>query len=441
MATKPSDVHGWLASGSGAGIVEPDNTTKTNGFFNGYAYPAELFNWWLELTSQWSQYLNDLLPDGEVEIGEDLVGSAANGLKARVKFILGLFGTTPRVAIYQGNLFGSSPGWTLYSTTGDNLGYALEWAFNATYSSADSLWHRTAGSTHSTIMRVGYDGTVKVYRHPSGGSATWSDAYTAGNWETLVYSADTTGLTATAIGAVAGLSAATLVITGAASIGGALSVDDITSSNLTTSAAMEVTTNLVVGGDVTVGDSITATGGIQSTAGAVHGAALVSDGNLTVDGNSTLGNSTADTVTISGTVSANKGLQTTDYVFVSNGYSTGTATLDHAPSLGSAAGQRIYFGGAIRLRGFYAWVDSATAGGDNPIRFTLKAVNAVTTIETTLKTIDIDGGDYAELVTGHEINVSYSDAPSYIYVTASLVGGGSLAGARDLGCRAQIQDD
>src|SRR5688572_11323076 len=126
MSTKPTELIGWAPSDP-ADIVEPGASDKTTGFQPDDQPPAGWFNYFWKYVSDWIQYLNDVLPDGEISIGEDIVGTAANARKPRVSFPVAAHGTSTRTAIWR---FGLSGGLvksvTVYTHTTDSIGYTLE---------------------------------------------------------------------------------------------------------------------------------------------------------------------------------------------------------------------------------------------------------------------------------------------------------------------------
>lgn len=79
MAAKPGSVIGWVASGE---IEVPSAGKKTAGWLADERPPAQEFNWYWNLVSQWIDYLNDQVFTGVVQIPVLVAGTASIGAAA-----------------------------------------------------------------------------------------------------------------------------------------------------------------------------------------------------------------------------------------------------------------------------------------------------------------------------------------------------------------------
>lgn len=456
MSTKPSSVTGWLASGSGAGITEPSNTLKTNGFANLYAYPAENFNWFWAKVSEWVQYLNDVFPDGEIVVGEDIVGSAANARKARFKLTTAAHGTSVRTLLWQAGLFGSNPGVAVYSYTADSLGYALEFVWNATFDGTD--WARTAGSTDSAIVRVGFDGEFRLAWRDSGAASPWGDSYGgsagAGTGWTAVWGVPSGGGSTTV--------ATPLLVTGATSFSDAVGIaGDLTGSlggTLNVGAAIDVGTDAAVGDDLTVTDDANIGGDLDVTGQATIGGHTTISAVLTVSNDIEGGGGldltgSADVggdVDVVGRVDAATGLGYTPFTFIFDGFTgAGPDRMKlHNTSVVAPAHGYLLRAKAGKIRSIVCYLLKADGTqmvdvqAGRTVVFDVREVafdtGGAETSDSSLITKSIGAGDHWNTDADDTLNVDYAGFHALV-VEASVLGG-VLASPVTIVCEIQVQE-
>lgn len=414
-APKPTNTEDWVSSGPGV-IVEPGNTDKANGFVDGFAYPASWFNWKWAKDSAWFQWLQDLLPYGQVSIGESLISGLADTVLPRLKFPIPSHSVATRTALIAPNLLDTlGLGWTLYALNPDDLGMTAELVINGYWDTGSGgQWKRRAGGKHTTILRLDFDGHLRVYRRESGSASPWTDTYDAAGWETRLFDISTT-----ATHFVADLDVANAIFTTISVLthvlGDLTIVQDLTAGrDLIGGRDLALTRNAAVGGNATVTGTL--------GAGATTVTSLHSTGALSTDGNTTLGNSTGDTVTCAGPITAHYGIQTSEPAAFWGAFDGSGGAVDGLWDGNSVGIKRKY-----RQRdGAVVWIAIfADAGPSIDLQ-----VQVIANASTVLGIVTLPAGQqYAQAVLSSSNAYSQND---YLKLTLSVVGMGTLAATRNI---------
>lgn len=433
-APKPSTVSGWHPT-DGSLIVDPGSTAKAAGFVAGDRPPASWFDWEWDLTSQWQEWLRDLLPYGVFNVGESRITGPDDTALPRIKYPVPAAATATRTAVYAPLLLDTLglAGFIVYNHNPDDIGAAKEVVLNARWADSGGgvyKWIRRAGSGGSpktaAILRFSYDGTLKVYIRTAGSAGdAWTDTYNGAGWDTRVFEISTA-----ATHFVADLDVPNLVvntisilthITGNVTATGNVSAVDVNASgDSSTGGNSAVTGNQAVGGNATVTGTL--------GAGATTVTTMHATGAVTVDGNATLGNSTSDTVTIAGTVAANAGLYTSEHqAFLVSFDGSGGALFMPWSGMSGNAGLKLFRqkdGAAISLA---MWI-SATTGSDLKLEL-YDGGSVIATITLTA------GQGYQAAV----ISAGYT-ASDYLKLKLSVVGGGTLGAPIDVSGLVLLQE-
>jgi hypothetical protein len=425
-APKPTKTLDWVSSGPGV-IVEPGGTDKANGFVDDYAYPSSWFNFAWVTASNWFQWLRDLLPYGQVSVGESLIGGLADTVLPRIKLPIPSHSVATRTCLIPALLLDTiGLGLVPYIYNPDDLGMSAELVINGYWDSGSGgQWKRRAGGKHTTILRVDFDGHVRVYRRESGSASPWTDTYDAAGWETRLWDISISATHFVADMDVPNLVVDTLsVLTDVVGVLTTLS-DVAVGRDLSTVRDAAIGRNATVAGTLGVTGNTTLSGTLG--AGATTVSSVHATGNAQVDGNETVnGSMSAGSVACTGALSAGSGIYTTEHRAHYAGFD------GSVPAVMSFAGTtsvdaRVHRGRNGKAIGIVVW--SST----NPSATVRVDVNVN---GTTLASITLTSGQHYNAAI---IAAAYVGG-DYIELVPSVVGGGTLASPVDLAAVLATQD-
>lgn len=435
-APKPGNSADWVASGTGAGITQPSNTDKTNGFAVSEKPPASWFNWFWNLSSQWFQWGTDWQLYGNKndnnEWGFSIAGSLADALLERFVYWVAATATSPRTLIWKSKVaVAGDKGVAVYVYNPDDQGLGFEWVSNALFSSSDSKWHRRATGKDSSILRVTHDGTATWAKYLSSDSDGWNDTFVSGGWVNVVAK----------FGATSSSVLANTTFSNNITVQGTALIPSITATTC------EFSNDILADRDIAATRNIAAGGTLNITGATTLGGTLSVTGTSTVHGVSATGNieATGDIhadndlkadgdCLITGNITAGSGLGFAEFSFALSGF-TGAGPDKLAYGIGTLPfGAYLFRSKSGTLRQVKAWLimndGSAMAplSGGKTVHLAVKLAvfdgTGAVTSTSTLATLDITDPDYANITTDATLNVAFSASGTRaIYVEATTVGG------------------
>jgi hypothetical protein len=220
---KPSSVLSWNPPDGPTTVVEPSSLKKLLGWLSGERPPAQFFNWFWKKTSEWVDYLDGLtseelewlafhlFQDGvtferAIDVGSSLIASVGEALSARIAIYLAPSSVAGHTRVFRFIPLeaGTISEINVYVRNISDTQLNIRIAHNAELNSLGQ-WVRKVAGQHAMLVEWTQGGDFKVYRHSSADGSPWTDAFTAGNWDGLVITANTGAMTVAALAAQLGL--------------------------------------------------------------------------------------------------------------------------------------------------------------------------------------------------------------------------------------------